>query len=75
MTSPGQRLSYGLVGSGDPEKVAALEELPIDSIWTGGHVASRNPSPEVLMSLAGVLNREVEQVAAPKYTYGPALVA
>jgi len=45
---------YGLVGGGDPEQVAALEELPIDSIWTGGHVASRNPSPEVLMSLARI---------------------
>jgi probable F420-dependent oxidoreductase len=54
MTSPGPRLMYGLVAGGDPEKVAALEELPIDSIWTGGHVASRNPSPEVLMSLARI---------------------
>jgi probable F420-dependent oxidoreductase len=41
-----------VVTGGEVEKVAALEELPIDSIWTGGHVASRNPSPEVLMSLA-----------------------
>jgi hypothetical protein len=29
----------------------------------------------VLMSLAGVLNREVEPVAQPSYVYGPALVA
>jgi probable F420-dependent oxidoreductase len=52
VTSDGQGLSFGVVTGGDVEKVAALEELPIDSIWTGGHVASRNPSPEVLMSLA-----------------------
>jgi probable F420-dependent oxidoreductase len=52
LTSDGPALSFGVVTGGDAEKVAALEELPIDSIWTGGHVASRNPSPEVLMSLA-----------------------
>ena len=52
MTSDGQGLLFGVMGGGDVERVAALEELPIDSIWTGGHVASRNPSPEVLMSLA-----------------------
>ena len=32
--------------------IAELEELPIDSLWVGGHVASRNPSPEVMMALA-----------------------
>jgi probable F420-dependent oxidoreductase len=52
LTSDGPALSFGVVTGGEVEKVAALEELPIDSIWTGGHVASRNPSPEVLMSLA-----------------------
>lgn len=46
------KLSVGLVSGPDLKRVAALEQLPIDSLWTGGHVASRNPSTEALMSLA-----------------------
>jgi probable F420-dependent oxidoreductase len=42
----------GLVAPGDLTQASALEELPIDSLWVGGHVASPNPSPEVLMALA-----------------------
>jgi probable F420-dependent oxidoreductase len=45
-------ISVGLVSGGDLEKAALLEQLPIDSLWTGGHVASRNPTTEALMSLA-----------------------
>lgn len=46
-------LSFGLVGGGDPVETARFERLlPIDSLWTGGHVASRNPSTEALMNLA-----------------------
>ncbi|HEY2302000.1 MAG TPA: hypothetical protein VGH66_08915, partial [Acidimicrobiales bacterium] len=26
--------------------------MPIDSLWTGGHVASRNPTPEALVNLS-----------------------
>jgi alkanesulfonate monooxygenase SsuD/methylene tetrahydromethanopterin reductase-like flavin-dependent oxidoreductase (luciferase family) len=29
-----------------------MEELAPDSLWTGGHIASRNPSTEAMMSLA-----------------------
>ncbi len=45
------RLSIGFVAAGDLARAAALEQLPIDSLWTGGHVASRNPSTEALVSL------------------------
>jgi probable F420-dependent oxidoreductase len=45
-------LSVGLVSGGDLKRTAGLEQLPIDSLWTGGHVASRNPSTEAMMSLA-----------------------
>ena len=45
-------LRIGLVASGELTKASALEELPIDSLWVGGHVASPNPSPEALMALA-----------------------
>ena len=42
----------GFVAMGDPERAAALEALPIDSLWVGGHVASPNGAPEAMMSLA-----------------------
>ncbi len=45
-------LRLGLVWGGDPKGVASLEALPIDSLWVGGHVASRNPGTEVMVSLA-----------------------
>jgi probable F420-dependent oxidoreductase len=45
-------LKFGLVSGGDLERAAALESQAIDSLWVGGHVASRNPSPEALMGLA-----------------------
>jgi probable F420-dependent oxidoreductase len=47
-------LTVGLVAGGDLARVKALEALPIDSIWTGGHIASRNPSTEALMGLARI---------------------
>ena len=50
--SQGDDLAFGLVAGGDSQQIAALEDLPIDSIWTGGHVASRNPSTEAMASLA-----------------------
>jgi probable F420-dependent oxidoreductase len=47
-----EALKVGLVAPGELTQAAALEALPIDSLWTGGHVASPNPSPEALMGLA-----------------------
>jgi len=42
-----------------------------------GNCARQCPAcaSEALLSLSAVLNREVADVAAPKYGYGPALVA
>ena len=45
-------IQIGFVASADAKRIAAMEDLPIDSLWTGGHIASSNPSPEVMMSLA-----------------------
>jgi len=45
-------IKVGFVVGADLERAAAMEELPVDSLWTGGHIASRNPSPEAMMSLA-----------------------
>ena len=36
----------------DTRNAPALEERPIDSLWVGGHVASPNPTPEVMVALA-----------------------
>ncbi len=45
-------IQIGLVDGGGSGSVAELEALPIDSLWVGGHVASRNPSPEAMVGLA-----------------------
>ena len=45
-------VKIGLVAPVELTEASALEELPIDSLWVGGHVASPNPSPEALMALA-----------------------
>jgi hypothetical protein len=66
-----------------------LQHIPLTSAYLCqdceciGNCANQCPAcaSEVLMSLSGVLNREVEHVASPKhvaqpkYMYGPALVA
>jgi probable F420-dependent oxidoreductase len=45
-------LGVGIVAAGDAERTAALEALPIDSLWVGGHIASRNPSADAMVALA-----------------------
>jgi probable F420-dependent oxidoreductase len=45
-------ISVGVVAGGSADRIRALEALPIDSLWVGGHVASRNPSPEAMVGLA-----------------------
>ena len=46
------RLQIGFMGGGASRTaVEALEAEPIDSLWIGGHVASRNPGPEAMTSL------------------------
>jgi len=51
MTNPRSDVRIGLVGGADARQVQELEALPIDSLWTGGHIASRNPSPEAMVGL------------------------
>jgi probable F420-dependent oxidoreductase len=67
------------MAGGDLNRVAELEQLPIDSLWTGGHVASPNPSPEALMSLArlSAVTRRVKIGTAILLLplYQPAIVA
>jgi probable F420-dependent oxidoreductase len=45
-------ISFGLLtGASEPADIAALEALPFDALWVGGHVASENPSPEAMVQL------------------------
>ena len=46
------RLEIGFVTSANRDDVEALEDLPIDSLWVGGHVASPNQAPEAMLRLA-----------------------
>lgn len=46
------RLQIGFVTGAGLEEVAALEALPIDSLWVGGHVSAPNPTPEAMVQLA-----------------------
>jgi alkanesulfonate monooxygenase SsuD/methylene tetrahydromethanopterin reductase-like flavin-dependent oxidoreductase (luciferase family) len=61
------------------EDVAELEEMGADSLWVGGHVASRNPSPEPMVWLARLVE-QTSNVTVGTATlllplYPPAIVA
>jgi alkanesulfonate monooxygenase SsuD/methylene tetrahydromethanopterin reductase-like flavin-dependent oxidoreductase (luciferase family) len=75
----GRRLLVGVATGTDPGAVGALESRSVDSLWTGGHIASRNPSPEAIVGLArlGALTERVRIGAAVVVLalYPPALVA
>lgn len=72
-------LRFGFVAPGDRRDLAALEALPIDSVWVGGHVASRNPSPEAMHQLAWVAARtervKVGTAVLLLPLYPPAIIA
>jgi probable F420-dependent oxidoreductase len=48
-------LSFGFSTIASADDVQALEDLGADSLWVGGHVASRNPTPEAMVQLARVV--------------------
>jgi len=52
-----QDLAFGVVPSTGASTLSRLEALPIDSMWMGGHVASPNPSPEVIVALTALAAR------------------
>lgn len=69
--------------SGERMPIPMLQHIPLSSAYlcqdcnSIGNCARQCPAcaSEVLMSLSGVLNREVQEVAAPEYSFGTALVA
>jgi probable F420-dependent oxidoreductase len=48
----GEMLKFGFVTQASPDEVRELEALGADSLWVGGHIASRNPTPEAMVQLA-----------------------
>ena len=65
--------------AGDARDAPGLEHRPIDSLWVGGHVASPNPTPEVMVALAR-LSAVTERVRIGTSIlllplYSPAIVA
>jgi len=45
-------VGFGLTAPTTTDEVRALEDLGVASLWVGGHVASPNPTPEVIVALA-----------------------
>ena len=51
MIDAGDGLRIGVVAAGNDAHVRSLEAMGFDSLWVGGHIASRNPSPEAMVGL------------------------
>jgi probable F420-dependent oxidoreductase len=72
-------IRFGFVTSAARDEVEALEALPIASLWVGGHVASPQGAPEVMVKLAqlAALSRRVRIGTSILLLplYPPALIA
>jgi probable F420-dependent oxidoreductase len=72
-------LSMGFVAPQRRQDVGELEALGAASLWVGGHVASRNPSPEALVWLARLVEQTERAVIGTATLllplYPPAIVA
>jgi probable F420-dependent oxidoreductase len=69
----------GFVAPAERAEVAELEDLGAASLWVGGHIASPNPSPEVLVWLARLVE-QTRHITVGTATlllplYPPAIVA
>ncbi|MEX5631786.1 LLM class flavin-dependent oxidoreductase [Parafrankia sp. FMc2] len=51
---PGDRVIFGAAALPEPDRewLAAVERLPIDSVWQGGHILPRHPTGEAITRLA-----------------------
>jgi alkanesulfonate monooxygenase SsuD/methylene tetrahydromethanopterin reductase-like flavin-dependent oxidoreductase (luciferase family) len=72
-------LRIGVVTSGDAAQVHELEARPLDSLWVGGHISSRNPSPEAIVGLTRLATMTERVTVGTSILllplYPPALVA
>ena len=75
----GGGLGIGCVAPDDARAVRAAEDLGVDSLWVGGHVASRNPGPEAMVWLARLVEQTRSVVVGSAVLllplYPPAVVA
>jgi alkanesulfonate monooxygenase SsuD/methylene tetrahydromethanopterin reductase-like flavin-dependent oxidoreductase (luciferase family) len=72
------QLTFGVTAPGDAAAVAELQALGVESLWAGGHVASRNPSPEAMIYLALLAANSTVPVGTATLLlplYPPAIVA
>jgi alkanesulfonate monooxygenase SsuD/methylene tetrahydromethanopterin reductase-like flavin-dependent oxidoreductase (luciferase family) len=72
------RLTFGVTAPASAAAVAELEALGVESLWAGGHVASRNPSPEAMIYLAMLAANSTVPVGTATLLlplYPPAIVA
>jgi probable F420-dependent oxidoreductase len=79
LTEPNIDVRIGVVAGGDAQEAQELEARPVDSLWVGGHISSRNPSPEAIIGLTR-LATVTERVTVGSSIlllplYPPALVA
>jgi alkanesulfonate monooxygenase SsuD/methylene tetrahydromethanopterin reductase-like flavin-dependent oxidoreductase (luciferase family) len=72
-------IRIGVVTTGDARQARDLEARPVDSLWVGGHISSRNPSPEAMIGLARLAAATVRVSVGSSILllplYPPALVA
>ncbi len=73
------RSAIGLVAPPTAAEVHELEALGVASLWVGGHVASRNPSPEAIVWLARLVEQSSTAIVGTATLllplYPPALIA
>lgn len=71
--------AIGLVAPPTAAEVHELEALGVASLWVGGHVASRNPSPEATVWLARLVEQTSNAIIGTATLllplYPPALIA
>ncbi len=74
----GDRLTFGVTAPRTAEGVVAMDAIGVESYWVGGHVASRNPSPEAVVHLAMLAARTERPIGTAILLlplYPPAIVA
>jgi len=73
------RPAMGFVAPSHADDVAELEALGASSLWVGGHIASRNPTPEPMVWLARLVEQTSHVVVGTATLllplYPPAIVA
>ncbi len=73
------RPAFGFSAPASRAEVLELEALGAASLWVGGHIASRNPSPEALMWLARLVEQSERAVVGTATLllplYPPGIVA